>query len=287
MPSAPVTIFIPPSVGTPPAAGGVFVAPSVGTPPAVGAVFAAPSAAPSVPGAVHVVPSVGGGGGSLIIGGTTSPSISGQLLPVAVPASFVYPGRNQWTTTGSATAPGSGIWASLYEGYLVAPVSATVDQIAPKAGYVATGSYSTASRIVTNNATFTDPKFYWLYTDGVTARWTEFSDPILADLGGTVIPAGTLIFPITRLPQKTLIGGLGATWETAATWFYVLSAHNNGPQVGAWTAAGASPSGLAFAQFSGTVTGTPTVTIPGSLLSPPSITSAPTASPSNPPAVTL
>jgi hypothetical protein len=273
MPSAPVSIFIPPSVGTPPAAGGVF---------------ALPAAAPAVPGGVHVVPTVGGGGGAPILGGTTSPSISGPLLPVSVPASLVYPSQPQWTTTGLPTAPGSGLFASLYAGYLISPVSATLDQIAPKAGYVATGSFSTASRIVTNNSTFTDPKSWWLYTDGVTSRWTESSDPVLADLGATVFPAGTLIFPVTRLPQRTFIGGLGATWEASgASWFWILTAHNNGPQVGAWTAAGASPSGLAFAQFSGTVTGTPTVTIPGSLLSPPSITSAPTASPSNPPAVTL
>jgi hypothetical protein len=211
------------------------------------------------------------GSGSLtcIISGTVEPDATGELVAVEGLSSLAYPESDQWSTDGANAAPTEGLWVQLYTARLITPEAATIEAIAPKANYVATGSQSTASKIFVLQLGVAT-KLYWLYdlADGnpSTSRWVDAGDGTMADQGATVIPAGRMLLPTNRLTVGGFLGGLGATWEAApdAQWLFVLTMHEDGGQTGTWYGQGGSPSTATWSPQNG-ATGVPTVTLSGIL----------------------
>lgn len=216
---------------------------------------------PGKPAAVTFSESVQGT--SIVLSGTLSQPISGTLIqsPRLTGQGTVAGG---WTSTGTQTPAPSGPWARLYAAWLITPESATLEAIAPAANYLATTSQSTASRVTVQTWPFGALKLYWLYdAGGGSRRWVDAADAGLADQGATVIPAGRLINPQTRMATTVFIGGLGAAWQSSGTasWQWVLLPFNNGSSsgLGYWSGAGTSPAAAAWSAVS-PATGVPAFT---------------------------
>jgi hypothetical protein len=200
---------------------------------------------------------------SVYVSGITSPAFSGYLLPVT-PTSQPYIDY-EWTTSGTLTPAGSGLWAKLYRHLLITPENSTVNAVAPKGNYLATGDQSTASEIQVYNGSWT---IYWLYDDAGTARWVSAADAGMASQDAAVIPAGAWIFCTHRKPGVTppyaFQGGVGQTWQTSpiAIYNWIFQLYNNGVSLGSLWGEAAAPSGVT--EWGGLVapsfTGTPDVT---------------------------
>jgi hypothetical protein len=224
---------------------------------------------PAAPVAVLEVATTGSGAVTCTIGGTMAPDASGELVPVDTLSALAYPQSAQWSTDGANAAPSEGIWVELYTARLITPEAATLEAIAPKANYVATGSQSTASKVAVLQLGV-GTKVYWLYdqNDGnpATSKWVDAADGTMADQGTTLIPAGRMLLPTNKLTAGGFLGGLGATWEAAADaqWLHVIAMREDGAQTGLWYGQGSSPSTATWTAQSGS-TGAPTVTLSGIL----------------------
>lgn len=197
---------------------------------------------------------------TLTVTGSLTPDATGVMTRVATPWSLNYPGGWQWSSNGNAAAPGSGAWKDVYQGYLVTPSTTTLNALAPKGGYVATGLQSTASRVLVATADFASSSLYWLYDDAGTARWVLAGDGALASRDAVSIPAGRIVFPEAS-PGVGFVGGLGATWQTATdvTWLWVMRYFSGVTQSGTWSVQGQRPNTTGWAAFPGFGSGTPTV----------------------------
>jgi hypothetical protein len=200
------------------------------------------------------------------ITGSMTPDASGALVEVAEPNVAVYPGTREFTTDGEATAPGTGVWVRLYTAFLQVPENAVLNAIAPPENYTAANSSAEASTVavLTVGAGF---KNYWLYYNSGNPYW-EQSGVSGVDAGEEVIAAGKWLFPNTKLPQKTFIGGLGAEWESslAAVFWQNLSVTNDGVVVANWVAHSRDLLGVEF---------TPSTLVPGSASGTASVTGTP------------
>lgn len=188
---------------------------------------------------------------TLEISGVTNPvGVNGLVLvEVVSPIVSVYPGKSQWSSDGSSSAPPTGSWASLYPFMLVTAAEATINDIAPPAGYTAAATQSEASNIEFNTFPFGSWSIYWLYDDGVNPpHWLSMSGG-LTDQGSTVIPAGRLL---KARPNGTdydnLIGGLGETWESSPTaqFVWICTPYSAGSQVGGFSGISALPESVTY-----------------------------------------
>lgn len=285
------------------------------TPAAPAEVSAWDEITPPLPVDVYAIPDPLIWDGIINLSGIGNPVGANGTLQIASALSSAYPGRTAWSTDGTQTIPGSGAWARCYALGMQTPEAATLEEIYPPENYVATGSQSTASQLIVRTWPFTATTIYWLYdAGGGVRRWVSAADAGLASQDATVIPAGRLITPVTRLTDATLIGGKGDQWEAAESsdWLYILQLYLDGVTtglgywggfghapytVGSWIGV-LSPSGYpVLTQSTGVsapaaVFATPTITpaAPSSIYgytdaapaAPPTVTAAPSLSPAEP-----
>lgn len=245
-------------------------------------IYTPPSAAHTPPGAVHSPPVVGGG--SPQITGTMTPVVTGPLIEVSVPKATAFPGTRQWSTDGNAIKNPTGAWVEVYTAFMQTAAAATVEQIAPKAGYSATGSQSTAPTLQ-----FFTPGvgwvLYWLYDNSGNPRWVDAADAGNADAGSTVIASGTWAFAVTTNGNYSpFVGGLGAAWraDPSTSFIHFLLSYFNNSGNGTWISFGPSAAGSYSQYLTSPVTGSPVFSL-GSLPTPPAIvTGPPSASPASP-----
>jgi hypothetical protein len=170
----------------------------------------------------------------------------------------------------------------------VTPATTTLNALAPKGGYVATGLQSTASRVLVATADFASSALYWLYDDAGTARWVLAGDGGLTLRDAVSIPSGRIVFPDSS-PGVGFVGGLGATWQAAtdAIWLWVMRYFSGATQTGTWSVQGLRPTTTGWAVVPGFGSGTPLVAGLGEVVAPPSVFSgAPTLTPNTPPVIT-
>lgn len=237
---------------------------------AAAVVFTAPAAgaAPAAPGVVFT-PSVTAVTG-ITVTGTLAPDGASTLVTVASPAAAVIPGGSQWSETGANSRPGSGNWRELYQAYLVSTATATLEALAPKAGYTASSSISTSTQITVFDQAFTSPAFYWLYDNAGSPKWVLSGEGTMADQGATSIPAGRIFFPVRAPGSGAFVGGLLASWQanSATAWCWILKFWAGTSSTGSWVGIGTRPNTASWSPFS-PATGTPTVTGGSGGLAPP------------------
>ena len=278
-PGAPAAPVAPPSAGlTPTPANTGTVQAMIGNPAAP----IAPSrtaAAPATPPAVYEAQS----NNVFVVSGALTPPISGSLR-VSAPKTGAYPGSIAYSSDGQSEPPESGPWMQFYQPFLVSPEAATLAQIAPPAGYTASGSRSSASEVqVFDGSSW---MIYWLYTDGVTARWCDASNAGLSSQDSTVIPSGRFLYPVRVSGGGGFSGGLGQTWQdspSAASVWYLLAYTGNHADA-YWQGVGQiRPVDLTWTPKTG-ATGTPVLTFTG--LAAPVALPTPGATPITPAAIT-
>lgn len=249
----------------------------------------------SAPGAPELVmplaPATGGGGnGTLTVAGDGNApggqytKVVDALATISGTAIVEYPGSTErWTTDGASTRPLTGVWGSIYKGFISCPEATTLEALAPKANYTATGSQSTASQVqVFASGAW---QIYWLYdeNDGnpATSRWVSAADASNADQGAAVIPLDAWLYPNPRNGFVGFTGGLGAQWQAEDRWLWWLVGYNNNTSTGAYKGIGSAP-GSAIWTPHGSAPGNYTVVGSGGLpipsaIQPTGLPSAPTA----------
>ncbi len=194
--------------------------------------------------------------GTYTVTGSLGPNATGPVSNVAVPRPSTHPGTPQWSSDGEGSHPATGEWKTLYVGWMVAPATASLEEIAPKANYHASGNVSLGSLVTTRSAGGTLSSYVLFEAAGLT-KWIRLGDGY-DDRGETEIEEDTWLWINPKAAGTNWKGGLGAQWFASGDtdWAHILEYRVDAAITGAWRGVGKNPEASSWTPFS-PATGTP------------------------------